>query len=93
MTYLCNKYSPNNPLYPIDPLKRQRVDAGLYLDANHIFGSFGPLLRIIILERRKPPENLLDFADYNFARLESVLSERENKFVAGENFSLAVSCQ
>lgn len=51
----------------------------------------GPLLRIIILERIKPPENLLEFADANLCRLESVLSVPENKFVAGENFSLGVS--
>ena len=90
MAYLCNKYAPNSPLYPTDPLKRQQVEAGLYLDANHIFGSYGALLRIIILERKKPPENLLDFADYNQAKLECVLSEPENKFVAGEHFSLGV---
>lgn len=91
MTYLCNTRAPNSPLYPTDPLLRQHVEAGLYLDANHIFGSFGPLLRTIILEQRKPPENLLEFADANMTRLECVLSEPENKFVAGDFFSLGVS--
>lgn len=89
MTYLTSKYAPNSSLYPTDLLARQKVDAGLFLDANHILSSFGPLMFTITSEMRKPDQLLIDFVNFNFNKLENVLSE--NKFIAGDQFTLGVS--
>ncbi|KAH9493783.1 hypothetical protein DERF_014512 [Dermatophagoides farinae] len=34
MTYMANKYAPNNPIYPMDPKQRGRVDCLLQYDLN-----------------------------------------------------------
>lgn len=54
MTYLINKYDPCNPLYPTDPLKRQRIDASLFFDSSHLFASGQALMQIVIAEQKMP---------------------------------------
>lgn len=38
--YLCNKYHPDNDLYPFDPERRAQVDHMLYFDAATFYPVF-----------------------------------------------------
>jgi glutathione S-transferase len=87
MTYLIDKYAPNNDLYPRDLVRRARIDRMLCYDLANVDRRVGEYIRPQLFEKKPAdPEKC--------AELEKVLDYLENhlkdqKFIAAEHLTIA----
>lgn len=87
ITYLANKYAPDNDIYPKDPQKRANVDRLLYFDLGVLYKTlgdfaYGPLFR----GEEKDPEKEKAFAN-SLKFLDGFLEK--SPYVAGDHLTLA----
>jgi len=90
-TYLCTKYAQGQKkdLYPDDPAARSKVDQMLYIGlsfANMTVNEY-PAIRRIIFEKKPIDESKRPMLVKGLDEIEGYLTE--NKFYAGENFTVA----
>ncbi|UXI15364.1 cilia- and flagella-associated protein 20 [Sarcoptes scabiei] len=94
MSYLANRYAPNNPIYPKNPKRRGVVDRLMQFDLNVLYRSFGDYLIPMVGENKmvsvtKPLMN--NFKERKVIQalsyLDSVLASQ--RFVADEHLTLA----
>lgn len=90
MTYLVNKYAPDNPLYPNDPQKRAIVERLLYFDLGTLFPTIKAFLKPQVLLNE--PACVLKEAEMKtaFDHIEHLLGD--NNYLAGDVLTLADMC-
>lgn len=87
MTYLVNKHSPSNSLYPKDPKKRALVDMMLNFDQGTLYRSQVEYLYPVIFRNEDP--DLSKEVSYRSALTILDRSLEKNAYVAGKNLTLA----
>ncbi|GIZ00612.1 glutathione S-transferase 1, partial [Caerostris extrusa] len=87
MTYLVNKYAPNNLIYPKDPKKRAVVDMMLNFDQGTLYRSQVEYLYPMIF-RGEPPDPVKEYS-YRSSLISLEHSLEKNAYVAGKHLTLA----
>ncbi|KFM61050.1 Glutathione S-transferase 1, isoform D, partial [Stegodyphus mimosarum] len=87
MTYLVNKYSPSNPIYPKDPKKRALVDMMLNFDQGTLYRSQVEYLYPLIFRGETPDVTKESSYKSSLFMLEHTLEM--NTYVAGKELTLA----
>nr|XP_036226002.1 glutathione S-transferase 1 isoform X1 [Bactrocera oleae] len=89
--YLVDKYSPDETLYPKDPLKRREVDARLYYDAGHLFPRARLMVEpIIYFGADKIGEEKITYMQLAYDGLEKCLTNAP--YLCGEHLTIADLC-
>lgn len=89
--YLVDKYSPDETLYPKDPLKRREVDARLYYDAGHLFPRARLMVEpIIYFGADKIGEEKIAYMQLAYDGLEKCLTNAP--YLCGEHLTIADLC-
>lgn len=89
--YLCEKYAPNDHLYPKDLAARALVDSRMHFDSGFLFGRTRFLIEPILYFNS--PHLLPDRLDYirlSWEIMEAFLEQRP--FLAGERLTIADLC-
>lgn len=86
MTYLVNKYAPNSPLYPSDPVLRAQVDQYLYFDLEKLAMTSGAYIKPLFFQTLLKPECLEDVKK-SLELLDSFLTDK--KFLVNDQLTLA----
>ncbi|GFU06724.1 glutathione S-transferase 1, isoform C [Nephila pilipes] len=87
MTYLVNKYSASNSIYPKDPKKRAVVDMMLNFDQGTLYRSQVEYLYPMIF--RGEPSDPLKESSYKNSLISLEHSLERNAYVAGKHLTLA----
>nr|AIR95622.1 GST D4 [Tetranychus cinnabarinus] len=86
MTYLVNKYAPENSLYPKDVKARATVERWLYWDTGSLYATLFSYY-IVIIEGGKPDPAIATLFMDKVKLLDEALAK--TKYLCGENITLA----
>jgi len=91
MMYLVNKYQPNHPLYPTDPIKRAKVDELLFYEMGTLHEAQTALLRPKVFGGAKEldPELERTFRDCLHYLDSRVGDTGDTKFMTGGQLTIA----
>ncbi|GFW99661.1 glutathione S-transferase 1, isoform C [Trichonephila clavipes] len=87
LTYLANKYAPENPVYPKDPKERAVVDRMLYFDIGTLYKAEGEYLYPQLFRGQPADPEKAEAFKKALALLEEFLSK--TSYVAGNHITLA----
>ncbi|XP_023237596.1 glutathione S-transferase 1-like [Centruroides sculpturatus] len=87
LTYLANKYAPDNNIYPKDPQKRGVVDRLLYFDLGVLYKTLADYSKpFLFMGKEKDPEKEKAFEN-SLKFLDGFLEK--STYVAGDHLTLA----
>lgn len=90
-TYLADKYSVDEELYPKDPEKRRKVDARLYFDASHLFPRVRLMVEpIIYFDAYEIEQEKITYMQQAYDGLEKCLNIAP--YLCGKNVTIADLC-
>lgn len=87
LTYLINKYAPDSPLYPRDPVEQANVNVALYWDATALYATHSKLWVRKIRGGTEPSEDDLKLLHEKLDLLVKLIGNK--KFIASDQVSLA----
>lgn len=87
VTYLIDKYAPNDPLYPTDPYQRALINQRLFFDAGVLYPSLWGANLTILLGAGKVPQTPINAIIEAYDKLETLLDG--NDYVIGDHMTVA----
>jgi len=87
MQYLVDKYAPNNPLYPRDPVKRAPVDRMLQYDISNSYRYVGAYIYPQVFESKPADPEAAKKVEETLDYLESIL--KAQPYIAADHLTIA----
>jgi glutathione S-transferase len=89
MQYLCDKYAPDSPLYPKDPMERALVNQRLCFNMGFFYSSVSQYVMAPIFFDYPRSAVGLKKMHISLEVFEEYLAREDKKFVAGDNLTIA----
>jgi len=89
-TYLCDKYAPDDSLYPKDLVKRSTVDARLHFDTGFLFARLRFLYEPVLYQKLAHEQDRVEYLQKAWPILEGFLADGD--YLCGNELTVADLC-